>query len=168
MLVYSAVVLAILVLILFLSGFLTRRRPTPEKERPYECGVMPAGDPRLGHGIPFFLMPGGRYVTEDARYALPQKAAALTDIEALIHHFVTATRGPRLPAGEAYAATEAPRGEQGYYLVSDGGSHAYRLRIRTPGFANIQALPLLAKGARLADFVAILASYDYILPDIDR
>ncbi len=78
------------------------------------------------------------------------------------------TRGPRLPAGQAYAATEAPRGEQGYYLVSDGGCHAYRLRVRTPGFANIQALPVIAKGLRIADFVAVLASYDYILPDIDR
>jgi len=113
-------------------------------------------------------MPSGRYVTADARYGLPEKKAALTDIESLIHHFVNVTRGPRLPVGEAYAATEAPRGEQGYYLVSDGGNHAYRLRIRTPGFANIQALPLLARGARIADFVAILASYDYILPDIDR
>jgi NADH-quinone oxidoreductase subunit B/C/D len=113
-------------------------------------------------------MPGGRFVTADARYALPEKRAMLTDIEALIHHFVTVTRGPRLPEGEAYAATESPRGEQGYHLVSDGGCHAYRMRIRTPGFANIQALPLLARGARLADFVAILASYDYILPDIDR
>ncbi|MFP5259495.1 MAG: NADH-quinone oxidoreductase subunit C/D, partial [Acidobacteriota bacterium] len=65
-------------------------------------------------------------------------------------------------------ATESPRGEQGYYVVSDGGSHAYRMRIRTPGFANIQALPLLVEGLPIADFVAVLASYDYILPDIDR
>lgn len=113
-------------------------------------------------------MPGGRYLSEDVRYCLPQKKEALHDIESLIHHFVNVTRGPRLPAGQAYAATEAPLGEQGYYLVSDGGCHAYRLRIRTPGFANIQALPVIAKGLRIADFVAVLASYDYILPDIDR
>ena len=113
-------------------------------------------------------MPGGRYLSEDVRYCLPQKEEALRDIESLIHHFVNVTRGPRLPAGQAYAATEAPRGEQGYFLVSDGGCHAYRLRARTPGFANIQALPLIAKGLRIADFVAVLASYDYILPDIDR
>jgi NADH-quinone oxidoreductase subunit B/C/D len=113
-------------------------------------------------------MPGGRYLSEDARYSLPQKADALRDIESLIHHFVNVTRGPRLPVGQAYAATEAPRGEQGYHVVSDGGCHAYRMRIRTPGFANIQALPLLAEGLRIADFVAVLASYDYILPDIDR
>jgi NADH-quinone oxidoreductase subunit B/C/D len=113
-------------------------------------------------------MPGGRYLSEDVRYCLPQKDEALRDIESLIHHFVNVTRGPRLPAGQAYAATEAPRGEQGYHLVSDGGSHAYRLHVRTPGFANIQALPLIAEGLRIADFVAVLASYDYILPDIDR
>ena len=113
-------------------------------------------------------MPGGRYLAEDARYSLPPKTAALHDIESLIHHFVNVTRGPRLPVGQAYAATEAPRGEQGYFVVSDGGCHAYRMRIRTPGFANIQAMPLLAEGLRIADFVATLASYDYILPDIDR
>ncbi|EFL50117.1 NADH dehydrogenase I, D subunit [Solidesulfovibrio fructosivorans JJ]] len=113
-------------------------------------------------------MPGGRWLAADARYSLPQKREALTDIESLIHHFVNVTRGPRLPVGQAYAATEAPRGEQGYYVVSDGDCHAYRMRVRTPGFANIQAMPLLAEGLRVADFVAVLASYDYILPDIDR
>lgn len=113
-------------------------------------------------------MPDGRYVSADARHCLPPKGKALADIESLIHHFVNVTRGPRLPAGMAYAATESPRGEQGYFVVSDGGSHAYRLRIRTPGFANIQALPLYVEGLAIADFVAVLASYDYILPDIDR
>ncbi len=113
-------------------------------------------------------MPGGRSITPDARYTLPEKKAALHDIESLIHHFVHTTRGPTLPPGEAYAATESPRGEQGYYVISDGGSHAYRLRARTPGFANLQTMPLVAEGGRLADFVAVLASFDYILPDIDR
>jgi NADH-quinone oxidoreductase subunit B/C/D len=113
-------------------------------------------------------MPSGRWLSEDVRYSLPQKSEALNDIESLIHHFVNVTRGPRMPAGQAYAATEAPRGEQGYYVVSDGGCHAYRMRIRTPGFANIQTLPLIAEGLRIADFVAVLASFDYILPDIDR
>ncbi|HML56334.1 MAG TPA: NADH-quinone oxidoreductase subunit B/C/D [Solidesulfovibrio magneticus] len=113
-------------------------------------------------------MPDGRYLSADSRYCLPQKEAALKDIESLIHHFVNVTRGPRLPSGMAYAATEAPRGEQGYFVVSDGGCHAYRMRIRTPGFANVQALPHIIEGLSIADCVAVLASYDYILPDIDR
>jgi NADH-quinone oxidoreductase subunit B/C/D len=78
------------------------------------------------------------------------------------------TRGPAIPAGEAYAAVEHPRGEQGYLVVSDGGNAAYRMRIRTPDFANLQVLPRMAVGRSVADLVAILGSLDYILPDLDR
>ena len=113
-------------------------------------------------------MPGGRYICKDCRYTLPEKDATLHDIDSLIHHFVTVSRGPKIPEGETYFATEAPRGEQGYYLVSDGLNRAYRLRVRSPGFANLQILPGLAKGATISDLVAILASLDYIMPDIDR
>ena len=113
-------------------------------------------------------MPGGRYVTDDYRYAVPQKSDTLEDIESLIHHFINVTRGPKIPAGEAYAPTEIARGEQGYYVVSDGLSAAYRMRIRAPGFANVQVMPLMATGRPLSDLFAIIGSVDYILPDIDR
>jgi len=113
-------------------------------------------------------MPSGRYITDDYRYVIPRREDMLEDIESLIHHFINVTRGPKIPRGEAYVSCEIPRGEQGYYLVSDGLGYAYRLRIRGPGFANVQVMPLMAVGESIADLIAIIGSVDYILPDIDR
>jgi NADH dehydrogenase I D subunit len=113
-------------------------------------------------------MPPGRTISDDYRYVVPSRKEMLTDIESLIHHFVNVTRGPKIPKGEAYVSCEIPRGEQGYYVVSDGLGAAYRMRIRSPGFANVQAMPLMAKGWSLSDLITIIGSVDYILPDIDR
>lgn len=113
-------------------------------------------------------MPAGRHVTDDYRYVIPQRKDMLTDIESLIHHFINVTRGPKMPVGEAYASCEIPRGEQGYYVVSDGVGYSYRTRIRGPGFANVQVMPLISVGETVADLITIIGSFDYILPDIDR
>jgi NADH-quinone oxidoreductase subunit B/C/D len=113
-------------------------------------------------------MPSGRYITDDYRYVIPKRADMLKDIESLIHHFINVTRGPKIPVGEAYVSCEIPRGEQGYYVISDGLGYAYRVRIRGPGFANVQVMPLMAIGESIADLIAIIGSVDYILPDIDR
>jgi NADH-quinone oxidoreductase subunit B/C/D len=113
-------------------------------------------------------MPPGRYKTDDYRYALPERQDMLRNIKSLVHHFVNVTRGPNLPRGEAYVSCEIPRGELGYYLVSDGLGYPYRLRIRSPGFANVQVMPPMVQGRSIPDLVAIVGSIDYILPDIDR
>ncbi len=113
-------------------------------------------------------MPSGRHITDDYRYVIPKREDMLKDIESLIHHFINVTRGPKIPRGEAYVSCEIPRGEQGYYVVSDGLGYSYRTRIRSPGFANVQVMPMMAVGETIADLIAIIGSVDYILPDIDR
>jgi NADH-quinone oxidoreductase subunit B/C/D len=99
-------------------------------------------------------MPPGRYVTDDYRYVIPKREDMLKDIECLIH------RGPKIPRGEAYASCEIPRGEQGYYVVSDGLGYPYRLRVRAPGFANVQVLPQMARGWSISDLIAIVGLID--------
>ncbi len=113
-------------------------------------------------------MPPGTYITEDYRYVTPRKDDTLKDIETLIHHFINVSRGPKIPKGESYLTTESARGEQGYYVVSDGGTTAYRMRIRTPDFAHIQAMPLMAVGGSISDLIPIIGSVDYVMPDTDR
>jgi NADH-quinone oxidoreductase subunit D len=89
-------------------------------------------------------------------------------MEALIHHFKMVTQGVRVPAGEVYTAVEGPRGELGYYVVSDNEHRPYRVRIRDPSFVNLQAIPTMVEGSLVADTIASIASVDPVMGGVDR
>ena len=111
---------------------------------------------------------GDPVLTEDRRIAPPRRAEMKRSMEALIQHFKLYTEGFRVPAGEVYAAIEAPKGEFGVYLVSDGSNRAYRAKIRAPGYPHLAAMDQLCRGHLLADVSAILGSLDVVFGEIDR
>jgi NADH-quinone oxidoreductase subunit D len=113
-------------------------------------------------------MPQGPVMTSNRKVASPPRAEMKQSMEALIHHFKLYTEGYHVPAGEVYAAVEAPKGEFGVYLIADGSNRPYRCKIRAPGFAFLQATEFLSKGHMLADLVAIIGSLDIVFGEIDR
>jgi NADH-quinone oxidoreductase subunit D len=113
-------------------------------------------------------LPSGPHITNDRKVAFPPRSELATSMEALIHHFKLATEGYRVPAGEIYSAIESPRGELGFYIISDGSARPYRMHVRAPSFANMQALPVIVKGSLVSDLVATIGSLDPVMGEVDR
>lgn len=113
-------------------------------------------------------MPAGPYKSDHPLATPPRRAQTLRDIETLIHHFLSVSWGPVIPPGEAEGRVEGTKGLYSYYLVSDGGTMSYRTRIRAASFPHLQMLPVLCRGLMVADLIAILASLDFVLADVDR
>lgn len=110
----------------------------------------------------------GPIMVDDRKVALPPRRELVRSMEAVIHHFKLVSEGIQPPAGEIYAAVESPRGEKGYYIVSDGSNRPVRVRVRAPSFNNLQALPVMIYHETIADAVVIIASIDIVLGDVDR
>jgi NADH-quinone oxidoreductase subunit D len=110
----------------------------------------------------------GPVIIDDHKLVPPRREQMKEGMESLIHHFKLFTEGFCIPEGEAYAAVEAPKGEFGIYLVSDGANKPYRIKIRAPGFAHLAAFDELSRGHMLADVVAILATIDIVFGEVDR
>ena len=113
-------------------------------------------------------LPPGPVACDDHKFAPPSRGDMKHSMEALIHHFKLYTEGYHVPAGETYSVVEAPKGEFGVFLVSDGSNKPYRCKIRAPGFAHLQALDMLSSGHMLADVVANIGSLDIVFGEIDR
>ncbi len=113
-------------------------------------------------------MPPGPYKSQHPLTTPPPKERTMQDIETLIHHFLNVSWGPVVPAGECSVSIEATKGNNMYYLTSDGGTMSYRTRIRTPSFAHLQQIPLISRGLLIADLIAIIASIDFVMADVDR
>jgi NADH-quinone oxidoreductase subunit D len=110
----------------------------------------------------------GPILADAPKVCLPPKKDVVNTIEGLIHHFKIVSEGFKAEPGEVYQGIEAPKGELGYYLISDGGNHPYRMKIRPPSFVNLQALPQMVEGALLADVIATIGTLDIVLGEIDR
>ena len=113
-------------------------------------------------------MPAGDYRSQDPKVTPPPRARIGESMEALIHHFKLFTEGFHVPAGEVYSAVESPRGEIGCYMVSDGGPKPYRIHVRAPSFTNLQAMPLLMRGASMSDAITMISTVDPVLGEVDR
>jgi NADH-quinone oxidoreductase subunit D len=113
-------------------------------------------------------LPEGPYITGNRKVALPPRHELATSMEALIHHFKLVTEGFRVPPGEVYCPVESPRGELGCFVVADGSAKPARVHMRDPSFVNLQALPEMARGGLIADFIASIAMLDPILGGVDR
>ena len=113
-------------------------------------------------------MPGGHYKADHPLTTPPRKEETLRDIETLINHFLSVSWGPVIPPDEVTVSIEATKGINSYYLVSDGSGGSYRTRIRTPSFAHLQMIPAISNGFMVADLIAIIASIDFVMADVDR
>jgi len=113
-------------------------------------------------------MPTGPIKTMDGKISPPTKEEIKNSMEALIHHFKLFTEGYRVDKDDIYTCVEAPKGEFGVYLISDGSNKPYKCKIRAPGFAHLQTLDHLSKGHLMADIAAILGSLDIVFGEIDR
>ncbi len=114
-------------------------------------------------------IPDGPIMSDAPKFTLPAKDKVLSDMEHLIHHFVLITKGPQTaPEGELYVPTEVPKGELGFHFVSDGEGKPYRMRIRSPSFVHVSALPTICEGELIADVIANIGSIDIVLGECDR
>jgi NADH-quinone oxidoreductase subunit C/D len=145
--------------------------PTAQHGDCYDRGVVRSAEMRQSLRIIkqcLDNMPSGPYKSDHPLTTPPLKERTMHDIETLINHFLGVSWGPVMPPGEAFSGIEATKGNNGYYLISDGDIHAYRTRIRTPSFSHIQMVPLMSRGSMLPDLLAILGSIDFVLADVDR
>ena len=113
-------------------------------------------------------MPSGPYKSDHSATTPPPKEQTMEDIETLIHHFLNVSWGPVIPEGEASVMIEATKGINSYHLISDRSTNSYRTRIRTPSFPHLQQIPLISKGLMIPDLIAIIASIDFVMADVDR
>ena len=114
------------------------------------------------------MMQPGTITTDDPRYAIPEKLQVMQNMQSLVHQFVLMSKWVPMPKGEVYVATEAPKGELGFFIVSDGAGRPYRIKIRAPSYVHVSALPKMVTGHMVADVIACIGTIDIVLGEVDR